>query len=103
LRSFEDHYVAALPGEEELGNLGALYPDLRIEIHATVGRKLSAELQDGRSYRYGIVNLGGRDRAELFAQFAHCRESLGIVLRPISAPVDAPTLATVQEAAPLGA
>ena len=27
-----------------------------------VGRALSSELQDGRSYRYGIVNLGGRDR-----------------------------------------
>ena len=53
----------------------ALYPDIRVELHATVGRKLSAELQDGRSYRYGIVNLGGRDRADVLAQFETCREA----------------------------
>ena len=83
LRSFEDHIVAALPAEADLDRLAQLYPDIRVELHATVGRKLSDEFQDGRSYRYGIVNLGGRDRAHVLEQFETCRESLGIVLLPM--------------------
>jgi len=83
LRSFEDHIVAALPAEADLDRLARLYPDIRVELHATVGRKLSDEFQDGRSYRYGIVNLGGRDRAHVLEQFETCRESLGIVLLPM--------------------
>lgn len=83
LRSFEDHIVAALPSEADLDRLARLYPDIRVELHATVGRKLSDEFQDGRSYRYGIVNLGGRDRAHVFEQFESCRETLGIALLPV--------------------
>jgi hypothetical protein len=49
-----------------------------------VGRKLSEDMQDGISYRYGIVNLGGRDRTEVLEQFAACRKRLGMVLLPIS-------------------
>ena len=69
LRSFEDYIVAALPTEADLERLAQLYPDIRVELHGTLGRKLSAELQDGRSYRYGIVSLGGSDRADVLAQY----------------------------------
>lgn len=84
LRSFEDHTVAALPSEEGLARLAQLYPDIRVELLGRVGHKLSAELQDGCSYRYGIVNLGGRDRVHAFEQFAACREGLGITLLPVA-------------------
>lgn len=90
LRSFEDYLVAAVPSEEDLGRLARLYPDVRVELHATVGRKLSDELQDGKSYRYGIVNLGGRDRADVLAQFESCRTRLGIELLPVGVPQDGP-------------
>jgi biotin carboxylase len=83
LRSFEDHFVAALPSGADLEHLARDYPDIRIELLASEGLKLSAEMQDGHSYRYGIVNLGGRDRADVLAQFAACRDRLGIVLEPI--------------------
>lgn len=83
LRSFEDFFVAALPAETDLDRLGRDHPDIRIEILATAGRTLSSEMQDGLSYRYGIVNLGGRDRADVLAHFAACRERLGIALKPI--------------------
>jgi biotin carboxylase len=83
LRSFADYSVEAAPSEEYLQRLARLYPDIRVEVHATPGRKLSDELQDGQSYRYGIVNLGGRDRAEVLQTFEACREKLGIVLRPL--------------------
>jgi hypothetical protein len=82
LRTFEDHIVVALPSEADIAGLSRLYPDIRVELHASVGRRLSDELQDGQSYRYGIVNLGGRDRDDVLTQFEACRKRLGIVLQP---------------------
>jgi biotin carboxylase len=104
LRSFEDYMVAALPSEADIERLALAYPDIRVELHGTVGCKLSAELQDGRSYRYGIVNLGGSDRADVLAQYETCRDRLGIVLQPrIDRPLEAPVLAAAPEIAQLGA
>ena len=93
LRSFEDYIVTALPSEADLERLKRTYPDIRVEILARVGRALSSEMQDGTSYRYGIVSLGGKDRDELLAQFAACRDSLGIVFEPTRPPQPVPELA----------
>jgi ATP-grasp domain len=86
LRSFEDSFVVAPPTEADLGRLAGDDPDGRIEILATAGRTLSSEMQDGNSYRYGIVTLGGRDRADVLARFAAIRVRLGIVLKPMDQP-----------------
>jgi biotin carboxylase len=85
LRTFQDRVVAGLPTKEQIAELEHSHPDLRVEVHATVGRKLSDELQDGTSFRYGIVNLGGRDRADMLWRFEDCRARLGIILLPINA------------------
>ena len=69
-------------GRPSSRGLRELYPDVRVELHADGGTKLSDELQDGQSYRYGIVNLGGRDRAQVLERFETCRELLGISLLP---------------------
>jgi biotin carboxylase len=104
LRSFEDCIVAALPSEADIERRALAYPDIRVELHGRVGRKLSDELQDGRSYRYGIVNLGGSDRADVLAQFEVCHDRLGIVIQPlIDTPRQGPVLATAPEIAQLGA
>ena len=96
LRSFDDHVVAALPDAADLERLERAYPDIRVEILARVGRALSSEMQDGTSYRYGIVNLGGNDRDDVLARFAACRDSLGIVFEPVRAPQPAPEMAAQQ-------
>ena len=88
LRTFEDRVVTALPCEERLAEIERAYADIRIEIHATVGRRLSDELQDGTSFRYGIVSLGGRDRADVLSSFEMCQAELGIVLLPVEAKRD---------------
>lgn len=93
LRTFEDCLVAALPSDSQLAELEQLYPDIRVEIHATAGRKLSDELQDGTSFRYGIVSLGGRDRKDVLRRFEACRDGLGIVLLPVGE--DQESIATV--------
>lgn len=85
MRTFEDGLVAALPCEERLAEIERAYPDIRVEIHATAGRRLSDELQDGASYRYGIVSLGGRARADVLSRFETCRAELGIVILPVEA------------------
>jgi biotin carboxylase len=89
LRTFEDCLVVGLPSQDQLASVAELYPDVRVELHATVGRKLSDELQDGASYRYGVINLGGRDRAQVLERFEHCREWLGISLLPLGTPLNA--------------
>jgi hypothetical protein len=53
-------------------------------------------MQDGTSYRYGIVNLGGKDRDGVLAQFAACRDSLGIVFEPVRPPQPAPEMVAEQ-------
>jgi hypothetical protein len=60
-----------------------MFPGVRVEVHATPGRKLSDELQDGGSYRYGIVNLGGSGSDDVLTRFEACRARLGIGLRPL--------------------
>jgi biotin carboxylase len=86
LREFEDCLVAALPSDTELEAISLSYPDVRIELHARKGCRLSDEMQDGQSYRYGIVNLGGRDRAEMLRKFEDCRGRLKVTLLPAMAP-----------------
>ena len=76
LRSFEDSLVAAAAEPRPISSASPpSIPDIRVELHATLGRKLSDEFQDGKSYRYGIVNLGGRDLADVLEQFEACRDA----------------------------
>ena len=58
-------------------------PIIRVELHATAGQKLSDELQDGHSYRYGIVNLGGRDLIDVLGKFDAVHRALGLELVPV--------------------
>ncbi len=83
LRTFEDCLVTGLPSKEQIASLEAIYPGIRVELHAYLGRKLSDDLQDGASYRYGIVNLGGSDSEDVLRRFEDCRARLGIRLLPI--------------------
>ncbi len=76
LRSFENAIVTALPAAEEIERVQQRCPDARIEVLATEGRRLSQEMQDGQSYRYGIVSLGGRDRRDVMAALEYCRAHL---------------------------
>jgi hypothetical protein len=64
-----------------------------VEVHATAGRKLSDEFQDGTSFRYGIVSLGGRDRADVLQSFEACRAGLGIILLPVGGDPESVTVA----------
>ncbi len=90
LRTFENARVAQLPSDAELAQVRERYPDIRIEVLATLGRRLSQEMQDGRSYRYGILSIGGRDREEVLAIYDRCKAQLTFKLDKIDAPSDWP-------------
>ena len=83
LRTFEDMVVRSLPREEAIRKVEALFPGCRIDIHGHEGRALSEEMQDGHSYRYACINLGGSTRADVLAKLEKCKRSLGIELEPL--------------------
>lgn len=82
LRTFQDMRVVALPSSRVLDDLTVRYPGIRVEVLASEGRTLSHELQDGCSFRYGIVNLGGRDWQDVQEKFEDCRRRLGFKFAP---------------------
>jgi len=79
LRSFQNQRVVRLPSRHEIERLHSRVPELRIEGLAYEGRKLSEQMQDECSYRYGLLNIGGRDREEILEKFEYCRRNLSFV------------------------
>jgi biotin carboxylase len=90
MRAFADHHIMRIPDEAEVERIAGLYSGTRVELHATPGRKLSDELNDGHSYRYGIINVGGTDVVDVLEKFEAVREALGIVLVPVESTSPAP-------------
>lgn len=86
LRTFENALVTRVPSAEEIARLHAHDPDIRVEVLATEGKRLSQEMQDGRSFRYGILNIGGDNRDEVLAILDRCRGELNFGLTPVQRP-----------------
>jgi len=76
LRTFEDQYVVATPTDAELAAVIAKFPTTRIQIYAHAGHKLSEQVQDASSYRYGLIDLGAQSEEELEAKFEQCKAML---------------------------
>lgn len=77
LRRFEDACVRRLPSDRSIERLRARYPDIRIEVLADQGEWLSRSMQDGRSYRYAIINVGGANRNDVLRILDECTAELG--------------------------
>lgn len=82
-RIFQDQLVISVPSRREIEKLVVSHPGIRVEILASAGRRLSDEMQDGSSFRYGIVNLGGRDRHDIREKFEECRRQLTFTFAPV--------------------
>jgi len=83
LRTFRNQMVLELPSQDELERVQRQFPDIRIEILATVRRKLSQQMQDTCSYRYGLLNIGGQDREEILQIFDYCQRQLTFLFEPV--------------------
>ena len=65
LRTFEDKRVLKTPSPEQIGSVLKRFPEARIEISTSAGKLLSDGMQDGKSFRYGLVHLGADSHEEL--------------------------------------
>jgi hypothetical protein len=76
LRIFENKKVVKVPSSESIEKVKEAIPDIRIYIYTSEGELLSDQLQDGKSYRYGLMNIGGRDRQEIIEKFELAKRML---------------------------
>jgi hypothetical protein len=83
LRLFEDRKVIRIPTEEELAEIRTQFPDSLVIIKVKEGSMLSDVSQDEQSYRYAIINLGGKDWADLYARFEELNQHLRFEFDPL--------------------
>lgn len=76
LRLFEDKLVTRVPSKEEINEIERIFPDAFIVIKVTEGIRLSDLSQDEKSYRYAIINLGGKDWNDLYYRFELIKNQL---------------------------
>jgi hypothetical protein len=82
LRRFEDGTVLRVPSAEEIAALQSKLPGARVEVTAQEGRLLSDVMQDGKSFRYCVVNLGADSPEELEAKLELCERALDFRFAP---------------------
>ena len=83
LRLFEDRHILKVPTTAQIALLLKKFPDARVEILASEGKKLSQQLQDGQSYRYGVVSIGGRDISDIQSTLEQFHDELPFVMERI--------------------
>lgn len=76
LRRFADARVLAVPSERDVAAMLERYPDATVQIYVKPGERLSDHEQDVESFRYGIVNLGGKDPDDLNRRWEEVRGML---------------------------
>ena len=81
-RRFQDARVRRVPNGEEVAAFAERFPDARLKVLCHPGGMLSEALQDGQSYRYAILNLGGASRGELRARFEEAVQALPFEFEP---------------------
>jgi hypothetical protein len=83
LRAFEDRRVRRVPDAADLAAVRRRHPVSVVKVYSRPGHWLSEEGQsDGLTHRYGVVNMGGRDRESMLAEFAEVEGELGFAFEP---------------------
>jgi hypothetical protein len=86
LRVFEKVRVVQAPDTEQVTGIERRFPDTLVWNECSRDQELSEfeGIEDGSSYRYAVVNVGGRDRAGVEARFEEVREALGHEFAPLA-------------------
>jgi len=63
--------VKIAPGRAQVAWLQGAYPDALLNTYIKGGNSRWREQKWLGSYRYAVLNLGGRDRQDMFARFEH--------------------------------
>jgi biotin carboxylase len=79
LRIFSPARLSEAPSEERIAEVERQFPGTRVWPEAREGDRLDdfESLEDGRSFRYAVVNLGAPNRDALFLEFEEVRRALG--------------------------
>ncbi|MEX0671867.1 MAG: ATP-grasp domain-containing protein [Candidatus Babeliales bacterium] len=83
LRVFADHRVEKIPTSDQIALFHRLFPAARFEVCCSEGEKLSSCMQDGKSYRYGLMHLGAQSWQELYTSFEEAKKILKFNLEPV--------------------
>lgn len=83
LRTFDDKLVKNVPDKNNIQEVEAKYPDSLVQIIATQGKRLSDQLQDAHSFRYGLINMGASSEAELESNFKDASRMLKFEFEPV--------------------
>jgi hypothetical protein len=76
-RRFEDAYVEAVPGPEDIAAVQRRFPEARVQINVHPGMRLSQLVeQDSYSFDLAWLFLGGADTPDLESRY---REALGLL------------------------
>lgn len=82
LRTFEDKLTLSIPSSDDVERVKQKYPDAKVEILAKPGKRLSEQIQDSGSYRFGLVNIGADSYEHLEEKFEDCRAMLPYEFEP---------------------
>lgn len=86
-RTFQPVRVAAAPAPESVAAAEGLHPGTLVWAECVTGQELSDfAWEDGRSARYGVVNVGGTDRWDLRRRLDEVVDRLGYQLTPLHRP-----------------
>ncbi|HNB21475.1 MAG TPA: ATP-grasp domain-containing protein [Candidatus Melainabacteria bacterium] len=83
LRTFDDKLVTQIPDQDNIKTVEQKFPESIVQVIATKGKKLSEQLQDSHSYRYGLINMGADSEEELVQNFDTASKMLDYQLDPI--------------------
>jgi len=76
-RKFDGRPVRPAPSRVQIARVEQRHPDARLMLYLKRGADLAREMKWLGSHRYAIVNVGGRDRDDLYARYRDIREVLG--------------------------
>lgn len=76
LRGFEDKLCVAVPSDDDIARVERELHDTVVMVRAIPGMRLSELPQDSYSFRHGLINIGGRDLADMQAKLARALEML---------------------------
>ncbi|MDX1377015.1 MAG: ATP-grasp domain-containing protein, partial [Burkholderiales bacterium] len=77
LRSFDGRAVRPAPSRAQIARVAERHPDARLMLYLKRGADLAREMKWLGSHRYAVVNVGGEDRAGLYARYRDIRAMLG--------------------------
>ncbi|MBY0266379.1 MAG: hypothetical protein K2W84_08195 [Burkholderiales bacterium] len=76
MRRFDGRAPARIPSAAQLDALHRRHPDARLMLYLKRGASLAREMKWLGSHRYAVLNLGGRDSADLMRRYDTIRREL---------------------------